>query len=85
MSVKTDFMKRGAYTHKQARSSQEDRSHKAGNPRKSVKLSNDGEDGFKRAIDRFFSDREMDKPSVSKILQSRGVEIGVKKWVRRNG
>jgi hypothetical protein len=81
---KAKLMTRGAYTHKQARSGNDERSHKAGNPRKaSIQKGNGDKCGFKMAIDRFFEDRSMDKPSVSRILQTRGVEIGVKKWVRK--
>jgi len=75
--------RKGAYTRKQGRSSSEERSHQAGNPRKAVVIRNVGKGGFKEAMRKFFDERETGQPSVSKILQSRGVEIGVTKWVRR--
>ncbi len=80
---KESTMKRGAYTHKQGQSRNQDRSHVAGNPRRAVKLTKTGEDGFDQAVSRFFRDRGHDQPSVSSILQTRGVEIGVAKWVKR--
>lgn len=71
-------MGKGAYQHKQNQKRDGERTHDAGNPRRVGRFA-----GFDVNIREFFEKRGLERPSVSKILQTRGVEIGVKKWVRK--
>ena len=73
--------RKGAYTRKDAqrcaKAAERVRSHEAGNPEPEVRFT-----GVGLACDEFFRERGF-KPSISKILQTKGVVIGAKVWVSR--
>ena len=74
-------MPKGAYTRKDAqrcsKAAERVRIHRAGNPTPDVPVN-----GVDRACNAFFESRGF-KPSISEQLQTKGVVIGVKKWVSR--
>ena len=74
---------KGAYTRKDSqrcvKAQERARNHAAGNPSPEIKLI-----GVRLACEEFFRSRGF-KPSISKILQTRGVVIGVRKWVSKKG
>ena len=55
------------------------RSHEAGNPTPEINVHRVG-----LACDEFFQSRGF-VPSISKILQTRGVVVGIRKWVSLRG
>jgi hypothetical protein len=75
--------RKGAYIRKDTRrcvkAEERARNHAAGNPEPEIRVS-----GVDLACDEFFRSRGF-KPSISKILQTRGVVIGVRKWVSKRG
>lgn len=75
--------RKGAYIRKDTRrcvrAEERARSHAAGNPEPEVRVH-----GIGLACDEFFASRGF-RPSISKILQTRGVVIGVRKWVSKKG
>jgi hypothetical protein len=74
--------KKGAYrrrdTQRHTLAEERVRSHEAGNPAPIVRVR-----GVNIAVDKFFEDRGMKTPSISRTMIMRGEVIGVKKWVSR--